>query len=162
MDESRSLGKTVKASQPRGAKALNKEASSQRDSSKPANRSRETKAATLQDEHNTGQQVGHSGPGRTPTDSQDKKRGRMTRLSGSTSSGDRGKGKVAGPQQQQQQQQLVAPSLDSSSTAAYTDSSSLGPGTPERGGTQQDSKVAKEHGESQVSSRVALTQCVWC
>lgn len=154
MDGSRSPVKSVKQSQPRGAKALsneksNKEAPAQREGTKSA-----------KDEHNVGSQ-GSRGPGKTSADTSDKRRGRpsrLARLTGRTSSGERGKGKVAGPQQQQQQLAAQAPdcraslSADSSPSANRETSSPVVPSTPEKGLAEQDksSTVApakeKSHG----------------
>ncbi|XP_010769923.1 terminal uridylyltransferase 4-like [Notothenia coriiceps] len=114
MDESKSPVKT-KLSQPRGPKASsaeksNKEAPAQREAPKSTTRSKENLTAT-KDEHNIGSQ-GSRGPGKTFTDiPQDKRRGRpprTTRLTGRTSSGERGKGKAPGSQQK-----LVAHAPDS-------------------------------------------------
>lgn len=126
MDESRSPVKSVKQSQPRGAKTSsseksNKEASVQREGNKSAPRSRENLAAA-KDEHYISSQV-NRGPGKTCADyPQDRRRGRpsrLTRLTGRTSSGERGKGRLAGTQQQ-----LVAQAPDSRASLS-ADSSPL-------------------------------------
>ncbi|KAG7220021.1 hypothetical protein INR49_000670 [Caranx melampygus] len=143
MDESISPVKSVKHSQPRGAKALaneksNKEAPAQRDGVKPAARSRENLTAA-KDDHNIGSQGGR-GQGKTPADTpQDKRRGRasrLTRLSGRTSSGERGKGKVASSQQQlatQAPDSRSSVSADSSPLANRETNSPVVPCTPEKG-----------------------------
>lgn len=143
MDESISPVKSVKQSQPRGAKALsseksNKEAPAQREANKSAPRSKEN-LTTAKDDHNISSQ-GSRGQGKTSTDtSQEKRRGRpsrLTRLSGRTSSGERGKGKGAGSQQQLV---ALAPdsraslSVDSSPSANRETKSPAVPGTPEKG-----------------------------
>uniref|UniRef100_A0AAX7V9H2 CCHC-type domain-containing protein n=1 Tax=Astatotilapia calliptera TaxID=8154 RepID=A0AAX7V9H2_ASTCA len=106
MDESLTPVKTVKQSQLRGAKALsteksNKETLVQREGHKSASRSKEN-STTAKDEHNIGSQVSR-GQGKTSTDTpQDKRRGRpsrLSRLTGRTGSGERGKGKGASLQQ---------------------------------------------------------------
>nr|XP_033477642.1 terminal uridylyltransferase 4 isoform X2 [Epinephelus lanceolatus] len=143
MDESISPVKPVKQSQPRGPKALsseksNKEAPVLKEGTKSATRSKEHLTAA-KDEHNIGGQ-GSRGPGKTFTDiPQDKRRGRtprLTRLTGRTSSGERGKGKVAGSQQQlvaQAPDSRVSFSADSSPSANRETSSPVVPGTPEKG-----------------------------
>ena len=147
MDESISPIKPVNRSQPRGPKALsgeksNKEAPAQREATKSATRSKEHLTAA-KDEHNIGGQ-GSRGPGKTFTDvPQDKRRGRssrLTRLTGRTSSGERGKGKVASSQQQlvaQAPDSRVSISADSSPSANRETRSPVVPGTPERGLTEQ-------------------------
>ncbi|CAK6976408.1 terminal uridylyltransferase 4 isoform X3 [Scomber scombrus] len=163
MDGSRSPVKSVKQSQPRGAKASpneksNREALAQREGAKSAgSRGKENPTATAtttsaaaaaaaaRDEHNVGVH-GSRGPGKTSADTSDKRRGRssrLTRLTGRTSSGERGKGKVAGPQQQHLQQlvahapdarsRLETLSTDSSSSAHREINSPVVPRTPERG-----------------------------
>lgn len=162
MDESRSPVKSVKQSQPRGAKALsseksNKEAPAQREGTKSAPRSKENLTAA-KDEHNISGQGGR-GPGKTFTDiPQDKRRGRpsrLTRLTGRTSSGERGKGKVASSQQQlvaQAPDSRASLSADSSPSANRETCSPAVPGTPEKGLKEQarSSTVApakeKSHG----------------
>ncbi|XP_008280014.1 terminal uridylyltransferase 4 isoform X2 [Stegastes partitus] len=147
MDESISPVKSVKQSQPRGAKAWsseksNKEASVQRERTKSAPRSKENLTAA-KDEHNIGSLVSR-GPGKTSADnSQDKRRGRtsrLTRLTGRTSSGERGKGKVASSQQQLVAQVLdsrVSLSADSSPLANRETSSPVVPITSAKGLTEQ-------------------------
>lgn len=160
MDESRSPVKSGKQSQPRGAKVLsseksNKDAPAQRDGTKSAPRRQEHLAAA-KDEHN----IGSRGPGKTFTDiPQDKRRGRpsrLTRLTGRTSSGERGKGKAVSSQQQlvaQAPDYRASFSADSSPSANRGTSSPAVPGTPERGLTEQakSSTVTptkeKSHGE---------------
>lgn len=166
MDESISPVKSVKQSQNRGAKALsteksNKEASVQREGTRSAPRSKENLTAA-KDEHNIGSQ-GSRGPGKISTDTtQDKKRGRpsrLTRLTGRTSSGERSKGRVAGSQQQ-----LVAPdsrsslSADSRPTANRENSSPVVPGTPEKGLAEQakSSAGASAKEKSHVVKAAAL------
>ncbi|XP_067369100.1 terminal uridylyltransferase 4 isoform X2 [Channa argus] len=114
MDKSTVPVKSVKQSQPRGGKSLSseksyKEGPVQRENTKSAPRSKETVTAA-KDDHNIGSQASR-GPGKTSTDTpQDKKRGRpsrLTRLTGRTSSGERGKAKGASSQQQ-----LLAQALD--------------------------------------------------
>ncbi|XP_037625946.1 terminal uridylyltransferase 4 isoform X2 [Sebastes umbrosus] len=143
MDDSKSPVKSVKQSQPRGPKTLsseksNKEAAVQRDGTKSATRSKEN-FTLAKDDHNIGSQ-GSRGPGKTFTDiPQDKRRGRasrLTRLTGRTSSGERGKGKVASSQQKlvaQAPDSRVSISADSSPSANRETSSPVVPGTPERG-----------------------------
>uniref|UniRef100_A0A1A8IMN1 polynucleotide adenylyltransferase n=1 Tax=Nothobranchius kuhntae TaxID=321403 RepID=A0A1A8IMN1_NOTKU len=164
MDESKSAVKSVKLSQPRGAKALssqksNKEASVQREGVKSALRSKENLTAA-KDERSVGQ-AGRT-PGNTLPDSPvDKKRGRpsrLARLSGRTSSGESGKGKDS-------HQQLVAPesqsplSVDNSSSSANrgTTSSPI-PFAPERGRQEQDQTSAGAAGKekSHVIKAAAL------
>lgn len=144
MDESISPVKSVKQSQPRGAKALsseksNKESPAQREGTKSAPRRQENLTAA-KDEHN----IGSRGHGKTFTDiPQDKRRGRpsrLTRLTGRTSSGERGKGKVVSSQQQlvaQTPDSRASLSADSSPSANRETSSPAVPGTPERGFTEQ-------------------------
>ncbi|XP_069009017.1 terminal uridylyltransferase 4 [Embiotoca jacksoni] len=136
MDESVSPVKSVKHSQPRGAKALSGE--------KPnAPRSRENLTAA-KDEHGVGSQVSR-GPGKTSADThQDKRRGRpsrLTRLTGRTSSGDRGKGRAASSQQQQLATQAPdsrwSVSADSSPSANRETRSPVVSGTPKRGLAEQ-------------------------
>lgn len=136
MDQSTSPVKTVRQSQLRGAKALpgersRKEASVQKEGLKPGPRSKENFTAA-KDEHISSQVS--RGPGKTSTDTpQDKRRGRpprLTRLTGRTSSGERGKGRVASSHQQQ----LVALAPADSSPSAGRETSS-----PERGLTEQKS-----------------------
>ncbi|XP_075938692.1 terminal uridylyltransferase 4 [Anarhichas minor] len=146
MDESKSPVKSVKQSQPRGPKALsseksNKEAPAQREGTKSATRSKEN-LTTAKDEHNIVSQ-GSRGPGKTFTDvPQDKRRGRpsrLTRLTGRTSSGERGTGKVASSQQKlvaQDPDTRVSVSADSSPSANREISSPVVPGTPEKGLTE--------------------------
>ncbi|KAI3368361.1 hypothetical protein L3Q82_008068 [Scortum barcoo] len=144
MDESVSPVKSVKQSQPRGAKALsseksNKEAPVQREGTKSASRRKENLPAA-KDELS----IGSRGPGKTFTDTpQEKRRGRpsrLTRLTGRTSSGERGKGKTASSQQQlaaQAPDSRASFSSDSSPSANRETGSPAAPGTPERGFTQQ-------------------------
>ncbi|KAM6938212.1 terminal uridylyltransferase 4 isoform 1-T2 [Lycodopsis pacificus] len=146
MDESKSPVKSVKQSQPRGPKALsseksNKEAPAQKEGTKSATRSKENLTAA-KDEHNLVSQ-GSRGPGKTFTDvPQDKRRGRpsrLTRLSGRTSSVERGTGKVASSQQKlvaQDPDTRVSISADSSPSANREISSPVVPGTPEKGLTE--------------------------
>uniref|UniRef100_A0A3Q1HDJ2 RNA uridylyltransferase n=1 Tax=Anabas testudineus TaxID=64144 RepID=A0A3Q1HDJ2_ANATE len=133
MDESISPVKSVKQSQPRGAKSSSndksyKEAPVQRESTKSAPRSKENLTAA-KDEHNIGSQA-NRGPGKTFTDNlQDKRKGRpsrLSRLSGRTSSGERGKGKVASAQHQLSAQAPDSrPSLSAdSSPSAHRETSS--------------------------------------
>lgn len=143
MDESKS---PVKQSQPRGPKALsseksNKEAPAQKEGTKSATRSKENLTAA-KDEHNLVSQ-GSRGPGKTFTDvPQDKRRGRpsrLTRLTGRTSSVERGTGKVASSQQKlvaQDPDTRVSISADSSPSANREISSPVVPGTPEKGLTE--------------------------
>ncbi|XP_042272027.1 terminal uridylyltransferase 4 isoform X1 [Thunnus maccoyii] len=179
MDGSRSPVKSVKQSQPRGAKASsndksNKEAPAQREGAKSAGRSKENPTAA-KDEHNIGGQ-GSRGQGRTSADTPDKRRGRpsrLTRLSGRTSSGERSKGKVAGPQQQQQQQQQLAAqapdsraslSADSSPSAYRETSSPVAPGTPEKGLAEQEKSStvtpAKEKSHVGVKAAALMHQSI--
>ncbi|KAM3875768.1 terminal uridylyltransferase 4 [Diretmus argenteus] len=140
MDESTSPIKTVKPShsEARGAKALstkpNKEAPAQRDGTKSAGCSKES-LATTKDDHGTSSQ-GSRGPGKTSTDGpQDKGRGRPRRLTGRTSSGERSKGKVAGPQQQlamQAPDARASPSAGSSPSRSRDAGSAVVPSAPER------------------------------
>lgn len=146
MDESISPVKSVKHSQPRGAKALaneksNREAPAPRDGVKPAARARENLAAAKDDHGLVGQ--GGRGQGKTPADApQDKRRGRpsrLTRLSGRTSSGERGKAKAASSQQQlatQAPDSRSCVSADSSPSANRETDSPVVPCTPEKGRTE--------------------------
>ncbi|XP_040896194.1 terminal uridylyltransferase 4 [Toxotes jaculatrix] len=141
MDESISPVKSVK--HPRGAKALSsekasKEAPTQREGTKSVPRSKEN-LTIAKDEHNIGSQ-GSRGQGKTSTDTpQDRRRGRpsrLTRLTGRTSSGERGKGKVASSQQQlaaQTPDSRASLSTDSSPSASRETNSPVVPGTPEKG-----------------------------
>nr|XP_014266867.1 terminal uridylyltransferase 4 isoform X2 [Maylandia zebra] len=147
MDESLTPVKTVKQSQLRGAKALsteksNKETLVQRESHKSASRSKEN-STTAKDEHNIGSQVSR-GQGKTSTDTpQDKRRGRpsrLSRLTGRTGSGERGKGKGASLQQHlvpQASESRTSLSADSSPSANKESSSSVVPVTPDKGLTEQ-------------------------
>uniref|UniRef100_UPI003AAA676E terminal uridylyltransferase 4 isoform X1 n=1 Tax=Centroberyx gerrardi TaxID=166262 RepID=UPI003AAA676E len=145
MDESTSPIKTVKPSrnEARGARALptkpNKEAPAQREGIKSAGRNKES-LTTTKDDHNIGSQ-GSRGPGKTSTDSpQDKGRGKPRRLTGRTSSGERGKGKVAGPQQQlaaQAPDSRASLSAGRSPSGSRETSSAAVPSTPEKGRTEQ-------------------------
>lgn len=142
MDESVSPVKPVKQSRPRGAKSSSSEKSSkeapvQRESTKSAPRSKEN-LTVGKDEHNIGSQA-NRGPGKTSTDTpQDKRRGRpsrLTRLTGRTSSGERGKGKVASSQRQlltQAPDSRASLSADSSPSANRETSSPVVPATPEK------------------------------
>lgn len=144
MDEPMSPVKSVKQSQPRGAKAVssgksNKEAPAQREGTKSAPRSKENLTAA-RDEHIGSQ--GSRGPGRTSTDApQDKRRGRTSRLArvtGRTTSGESGEAKVVNSQQQ-----LLAQGPDSRTSIPAVSSHSANretrstPGTPEKGLTGQ-------------------------
>ncbi|XP_035863191.1 terminal uridylyltransferase 4 isoform X3 [Sander lucioperca] len=158
MEESKSPVKSVKQSQPRGAKPLSSEKSSKGgEGTKSAARSKENLAAA-KDEHHIGSQ-GSRGPGKTFTDvPQDKRRGRsfrLTRLTGRTSSGERGKGKATSSQQKpvaQAPDSRVSISPDNSPSANRGTSSPVGPGTPAKGPTEpaKSSTVApakeKSHG----------------
>ncbi|XP_039860017.1 terminal uridylyltransferase 4 isoform X1 [Simochromis diagramma] len=147
MDESLSPVKPVKQSQLRGAKALsteksNKETLVQREGHKSASRSKEN-STTAKDEHNIGSQVSR-GQGKTSTDTpQDKRRGRpsrLSRLTGRTGSGERGKGKGASLQQHlvpQASESRTSLSADSSPSANKESSSSVVPVTPDKGLTEQ-------------------------
>ncbi|XP_041646970.1 terminal uridylyltransferase 4 isoform X2 [Cheilinus undulatus] len=142
MDESKSPVKSGKHSQPRGAKASsseksNSEAPAQREGTRSATRRQENVTAA-KDEHNIGTQVGR-GSGKTFSDTpQDKRRGRpsrLIRLTGRTSSGERGKGKVASLQQQLVAQAVdsrASVSADSSPSANREISSPAALGTPEK------------------------------
>ncbi|KAG7459159.1 terminal uridylyltransferase 4 isoform X1 [Solea senegalensis] len=142
MDVSKSAVKSVKLSQPRGAKAPSNEKSKkdpplQREGNKPAPRSKENPIA--RDDHNIGSQ-GTRGQGKTSTDNpQEKRRGRssrLTRLTGRTSSGERGKGKVVSSQQQltaPAPSQRAALSADSSPSAHRETTSPVLLGTLEKG-----------------------------
>lgn len=147
MDESLTPVKTVKQSQLRGAKTLsteksNKETLVQREGHKSASRSKEN-STTAKDEHNIGSQVSR-GQGKTSTDTpQDKRRGRpsrLSRLTGRTGSGERGKGKGASLQQHlvpQASESRTSLSADSSPSANKESSSSVVPVTPDKGLTEQ-------------------------
>ncbi|KAM4548007.1 terminal uridylyltransferase 4 isoform 2-T2 [Odontesthes bonariensis] len=163
MDDSVSPVKSLKQPQSRGARALstqksNKETSVQRERTKSAPRSKENLTAAKEDYYTGGQVSG--GPGKTFTDNPlDKKRGRpsrLTRLTGRTSSGERGKGRAASSQQQLAAQA----SADSSSSANREISSPVAPGTPERGhaGPAKGSTgaPAKEKEKSHVGKAAAL------
>ncbi|XP_056270531.1 terminal uridylyltransferase 4 [Pseudoliparis swirei] len=146
MDESKGPVKAVKHSQPRGPKASsseksNIEAPAQREGTKSATRSKESLTAA-KDEHNAVSQ-GSRGPGKTFTEiPQDKRRGRpsrLTKLTGRTSSGERGKGKVASSQQNlvaQDPDTRVSISAYSSPSANRETNSPVVPGTPEKGLTE--------------------------
>uniref|UniRef100_A0A3Q3M563 RNA uridylyltransferase n=1 Tax=Mastacembelus armatus TaxID=205130 RepID=A0A3Q3M563_9TELE len=147
MDESINPVKSVKQSQLKGAKAFsseksNKEASAQREGTKSAPRGKQNLAAA-KDEVNIGSQGGR-GAGKASTDiPQDKRRGRpsrLIRLTGRTSSGESGKGKVVNSQQQLSAQALgsgASVSAESSPSANTQASSPVVPGTPEKGLTEQ-------------------------
>ncbi|XP_047192737.1 terminal uridylyltransferase 4 isoform X2 [Scophthalmus maximus] len=147
MDESTGPVKSVNPSQARGAKALsgeksNKEAPAPRDGARPAPRGRENLTGA-KDEHSTGSQGGR-GQGKTSADNpQEKRRGRparLTRLTGRTSSGERGKGKVANSQQltAQAADPRASLSADSSPSANRETNSPAQPGTPEKHLAEQD------------------------
>ncbi|XP_028443137.1 terminal uridylyltransferase 4 isoform X1 [Perca flavescens] len=157
MEESKSPVKSVKQSQPRGAKPLSSEKSSRGEGTKSAARSKDNLTAT-KDEHNIGSQ-GSRGPGKTFTDvPQDKRRGRssrLTRLTGRTSSGERGKGKATSSQQKpvaQAPDSRVSISPDNRPSANQGTSSHVVPGTPAKGPTEptKSSTIApakeKSHG----------------
>lgn len=147
MDGSKSPVKSGKQSQPRGAKAsstekFNSEAPAQREGTRAAPRKQENLTAA-RDEHNIGSQ-GIRGQGKTFADTpQDKRRGRpsrLVRLTGRTSSGERGKGKVASPQQQLVAQVVdsrASLSADSSPSASREICSPATLGTSERGLTER-------------------------
>lgn len=142
MDDSKSPVKSVRQSQPRGAKALsneksNREATALREGTKSAPRSKEHLTAAKDDHYIGGQ--GGRGPGKTSTDiPQDRRRGRpsrLTRLTGRTSSGERGKGKVGSSQQQlvaQAPDSRASLSADSSPSAHRETRTPAVPGTPEK------------------------------
>ncbi|XP_008336747.1 terminal uridylyltransferase 4 isoform X3 [Cynoglossus semilaevis] len=121
MDKSTSPAKSVRASQARGAKALSNEKSN-----KEVSVQREGGQATC-------------GQGKSSTETpQERRRGRpsrLTRLSGRTSSGERGKTRVANSQQQLTPKDPdCRPSVSAdSSPSAKRDPSPVVPGTPERG-----------------------------
>lgn len=155
MDESKSPGKPGKYSQPRGAKPSdksNKELAPHREAAESGPRRQEHLNAA-KDDYN----LGSRRPGKTYTDSsQDKRRGRasrLTRLTGRTSSGERGKGKVASPQQQLAlaDELRASQSADSSPSAHREAGSPSAPSTPDRGPTQhaQSAGLSKEklHGD---------------
>lgn len=143
MDESIHPVKSVKQSQPRGAKSSSnnkssKEAPVQRENTKSAPRSKENLAAA-KDEHKISSQA-NRGPGKTSTDTpQDKRKGRpprLSRLTGRTSSGERGKGKVASSQHQllaEAPDFRSALSADSSPSANRETSAPIVPATPDKG-----------------------------
>lgn len=106
MEESKSPLKSVKTSrnEARGAKAPAgkslKEIPTQREGTKSAIRSKENVIIAKDGYTEAGCQSTH-GAGKTPTESpKDQGRGKPRRLTGRTSSGERGKGKVGGQQQQ--------------------------------------------------------------
>lgn len=144
MDKSKSPIKSGKQFQPRGTKPLsneksNKESPSQREGIKAATQKQET--LTVAKEEHT---VGSRGPGKTLTDiPQDRRRGRssrLTRLTGRTSSGERGKGKLAGSHQQlvaQVRESRVSFSADSSPSTNRVPISSTVPGTLEKSLNEQ-------------------------
>lgn len=149
MDECKCLVKSGKQSQLRGVKALsteksNKEALTHREGTKTAAQRQENFAA--KDEHN----IESRRPGKTPNDIPlDKRRGRssrLTRLSGRTSSGERGKGKVVGTHQQlvaQPPDFRVSLSADSSPSANRERGSASVLAPPEKGSKDQaESSVA--------------------
>lgn len=144
MDKSTSPAKSVRASQARGAKALsneksNKEVSVQREGTKPATTLNSRGNPTeVKDERTIGGQA-TCGQGKSSTETpQERRRGRpsrLTRLSGRTSSGERGKTRVANSQQQLTPKDPdCRPSVSAdSSPSAKRDPSPVVPGTPERG-----------------------------
>ncbi|XP_056131805.1 terminal uridylyltransferase 4 isoform X2 [Lampris incognitus] len=145
MDESSSPVKPAKPcrSESKGAKPLsnkpNKEASAQRESTKSASRSKEN-LTTGKDDHDVGTQ-GNRKPGKTTTDiPQDRGKGRPRRLTGRTNSGERCKGKVAGPQQHpvgQGSDLKVSLSAGRSPSDGSETTSVVLPGTPDKGLTEQ-------------------------
>ncbi|XP_013887771.1 terminal uridylyltransferase 4 [Austrofundulus limnaeus] len=139
MDESISTVKSVKPFQSRGAKALssqksNKEASVQRDGVKSTLRSKENLTAA-RDERTAGGPVSRMVP-------DDKKRGRpnrVTRLTGRTGSGERGKAKGANPPQPGSSESRTPVPADGCGSAAKRDTvSPVKPATPERRLAEQD------------------------
>ncbi|XP_034438097.1 terminal uridylyltransferase 4 isoform X4 [Hippoglossus hippoglossus] len=140
MDESKGPVKSVNQTQ-RGAKALSseksyKEAPAQREGPKPAPRGKEH-LTSAKDDQIIGSQ-GSRGQGKNTTDTpQEKRRGRPTRLNrltGRTSSGERGKG--ANSQQQLSTQvpdSRASFSADSSPSANRETTSPVVTGTPEGG-----------------------------
>ncbi|XP_076010555.1 terminal uridylyltransferase 4 [Genypterus blacodes] len=167
MDEPTSPEKQVKAprSEPRGAKALSsKQAPAHREGPRTAGHSKENLAAP-KDERNLGVQGGR-GPGRASTESpQEKKKGRICRPPGRTSSGERGRGKVAGPQQQQQQpgsQDCTTPLPAERTPPVYRETASpVAPRTPGGGLVEQARAApAKDHAlmELRAGDHVPLTE----
>ncbi|XP_074524138.1 terminal uridylyltransferase 4 isoform X2 [Halichoeres trimaculatus] len=166
MDEPKSPLKSSKQSQPRGAKQgekSNKEAPAQREGTKSAPRRQENLPAA-KDEHNLGSQ-GSRGPGKTFTDTPlDKRRGRpsrLTRLTGRTSSGERGKGKVASPQQPLMAQAVdsrASLSADSSPSANRETSPPAALGASEKGLAERarSSTAAPAKEKSQGAKTAAL------
>lgn len=140
MDESISPVKSFKQSQPRGAKSSSNDKSSKE---APVQRENTKSALRSKDEYSIGSQT-NRGPGKASTDTpQDKRKGRpprLSRLTGRTSSGERGKGKGASSQHQLL---LEAPnsrssfSADSSPSANRETSTPLVSATPERGFSEQ-------------------------
>ncbi|KAM6962727.1 terminal uridylyltransferase 4 [Aplochiton taeniatus] len=144
MDESTSLSKSVKPthSEARGAKALPskviKEATAQRESRNSANHSKE-RVKSAKDENNIVSQ-GSRGAGKIPSGSpQNIGKGKSRRLTGRTSSGERGKGKLA----DQQQLAVQSPGRRGSLTSGWSPSGGRDPGTkvvpsrPEKGHIEQ-------------------------
>ncbi|XP_047231094.1 terminal uridylyltransferase 4 isoform X2 [Girardinichthys multiradiatus] len=135
MDDSVSSVKAVKPSQSRGAKASCSQKPN-KEGFKSTPRSKENLTAA-KDERNAGSLVGR-GPGSTfPDNSQDKKRGRPSRLTGRTSSGERGKGKVGNSQPQHPESKTPHPAGGSSSSANRETNTPVLPATPERALTEQ-------------------------
>ncbi|XP_038142985.1 terminal uridylyltransferase 4 isoform X1 [Cyprinodon tularosa] len=134
MEESVGSVKALKQSQSRGAKA----SSSQRPNKegvKSALRSKENLTAA-KDERNAGSLVTRAPGGPFSDSSLDKKRGRLSRLTGRTSSGERAKGKVGNAQPAESS--LPHPGDGSSSSSANREkTASVSPGTPERALTEQ-------------------------
>lgn len=151
MDESINPVRSAKQSQPRGAKSSfncksTREAPVQRDGAKSATPRSKENFAAAKDEHNIGSQA-NRGPGKTFTDNaQDKRKGRpprLSRLTGRTSSGERGKGKATSSSSSQHQLLPEPPdsrsslSADSSPSANRATSTPKVPATPEKGLSEQ-------------------------
>lgn len=136
MEESVSSVKAVKQSQSRGAKASSNQKSN-REGVKSTLRSKENLAAT-KDDRNAGGPMSRVPGGAAPDNPLDKKRGRPSRLSGRTSSGERGKGKVANAQPQLPESKTLHPADGTGGSSANGEPSApVSTVTPERALTER-------------------------
>lgn len=136
MEESVSSVKAVKQSQSRGAKASSSQKSN-REGAKSTLRSKENLAAT-KDERNAGSLMSRVPGGAAPDNPLDKKRGRPSRLTGRTSSGERGKAKVANAQPQLPESKTLHPADGTSGSSANREPSApVLTVTPERALTER-------------------------
>ena len=141
MEESKSPLKSVKTSrnEARGVKAPStkslKEVPAQKEGPRSASRSKEN-VTVAKDGH---KEAGSHGLGKAPIDGpQDQGRGKPRRLTGRTSSGERGKGKAGGQQQAGQvSTSRVLPAPDSGPTVV--------PKAPEKGPTEQTKPSKAAH-----------------